>query len=134
MSVAIIRFILLISALAIAGSQGYKILGIVPYGLKSNYYIGYSIMKGLADAGHEVTIITPFRGAPIKHLREILLDGSFDQQLGELNISEALFECVEQEFRENIDRAQFVNVTCRTTHGCVGIEKQESDGYAGDVI
>ncbi|KAJ8980272.1 hypothetical protein NQ317_005130 [Molorchus minor] len=37
-----------------------RILGIFPFASRSHYILGNSLMKGLAEAGHNVTVISPF--------------------------------------------------------------------------
>lgn len=59
-----------------------KILGVFPMISRSHYIVGHALMKGLADAGHEVTIICPFRQKnPIKNYKEIFLEGLLEQLL-----------------------------------------------------
>ncbi|KAJ3642483.1 hypothetical protein Zmor_025265 [Zophobas morio] len=41
-------------------SKCAKILGVFPVPARSHYILGNSLMKGLAEGGHEVTIIAPF--------------------------------------------------------------------------
>ncbi|KAJ3642485.1 hypothetical protein Zmor_025265 [Zophobas morio] len=41
-------------------SKCAKILGVFPLTARSHYILGSSLMKGLAEHGHDVTIITPF--------------------------------------------------------------------------
>ncbi|XP_018579880.1 UDP-glucuronosyltransferase 2B10 [Anoplophora glabripennis] len=45
----------------INGNQGARILGVFPFGAPSHYILGSTLMKGLAEAGHDVTIISPFK-------------------------------------------------------------------------
>lgn len=40
---------------------GYKILGIFPTMMRSHHHVGRGLMKGLAFAGHNVTIVSPFK-------------------------------------------------------------------------
>jgi hypothetical protein len=50
----------------------FKVLGILPLGSKSHYAIGSSIVNALYEAGHELTVITPFSSdKPKKNYREI---------------------------------------------------------------
>ena len=41
-------------------SNGLKILAILPFGSKSHFAIGHSIVNSLADVGHEMTVISPY--------------------------------------------------------------------------
>lgn len=45
---------------AVYFADGLKVLGIVPFISKSHFAIGHAIVKSLHDAGHEVTILSPF--------------------------------------------------------------------------
>lgn len=41
-------------------SESYKILGIFHTSSKSHYIAGGALMKGLAEKGHDVTVISPY--------------------------------------------------------------------------
>jgi hypothetical protein len=41
-------------------ADGFKVLGILPFGSNSHFAIGNSILKNLHKAGHEVTVISPY--------------------------------------------------------------------------
>uniref|UniRef100_A0A182QG12 UDP-glucuronosyltransferase n=1 Tax=Anopheles farauti TaxID=69004 RepID=A0A182QG12_9DIPT len=72
--VAVVLTLLL--ALGYAPSAGAaRILGILPSVGRSHYIIGAGLMKALLDAGHEVTIVSPYpmKGAPADRHRDILL-------------------------------------------------------------
>lgn len=57
-------------------TYGFKILGIFPTMGRSHYITGGALMKGLANAGHEVTVISPFpQNKPLKNFRDITTDG-----------------------------------------------------------
>ncbi|XP_047366103.1 uncharacterized protein LOC124955559 [Vespa velutina] len=47
-------------SLCLTLSQGYRILGIFPYKVKSHFIMFESLMKGLAKKGHQVDAIGPF--------------------------------------------------------------------------
>lgn len=66
--------ILLVPLLEIG--QCAKILGIFPLPARSHYILGSSLMRGLAEKGHDVTVINPFgEKTPPKNgkYRDILL-------------------------------------------------------------
>lgn len=44
--------------LVVSFADSYKILGVFPYGSKSHYTVGETVMKTLHEAGHEVTMIS----------------------------------------------------------------------------
>lgn len=44
--------------------EGLKVLSINPIGSTSHFAIGHSIVKTLLDAGHEITVISPY---PLKN-------------------------------------------------------------------
>ncbi|KAJ8954694.1 hypothetical protein NQ318_011387 [Aromia moschata] len=41
-------------------TQCARILGVFPFPVKSHYILGNALMRGLAEAGHDVTMISPF--------------------------------------------------------------------------
>ena len=47
--------------------NGLKVLGIIPFPSKSHFAIGNGIIESLVDAGHEVTVMSPY---PQKAKRE----------------------------------------------------------------
>lgn len=58
---------------------GYKFLAVLPVTSRSHYYIGHNLMKGLAEDGHEVTVISPFKQSkPIKNYNEVFLEHSWE--------------------------------------------------------
>lgn len=59
-------------------ATAYKILGILPTASKSHYYIGHNLLKGLAEEGHDITVITPFKEKdPIPNYKEVFLENSW---------------------------------------------------------
>lgn len=57
----------------------YKILAVLPVTSRSHYYIGHNLMKGLAEDGHDVTVISPFKqNVPIKNYKEVFLEHSWE--------------------------------------------------------
>lgn len=57
-----------------------RILGIFNTLSKSHWFLGNALMKGLAESGHDVTFISPFREKnPPKNYKEIHLDGLAEQ-------------------------------------------------------
>lgn len=56
----------------------YKFLGVLPIPSKSHYYIGHNLLKGLAEEGHDVTVISPFKEKnPIPNYKEVFLEHSW---------------------------------------------------------
>ena len=52
--------------------DGFKVLGVLPFGSNSHFAVGNSILKALHKAGHEVTVISPFpQKKPMENFREI---------------------------------------------------------------
>uniref|UniRef100_A0A1B0GEE6 Uncharacterized protein n=1 Tax=Glossina morsitans morsitans TaxID=37546 RepID=A0A1B0GEE6_GLOMM len=65
---------LLILVLFPAALKGYKFLGVLHFASKSHYIVGSSLLKALANKGHEVTVVTSFtEQKPIKNYNEIPL-------------------------------------------------------------
>ncbi|CAG9834242.1 unnamed protein product [Diabrotica balteata] len=64
-------------------TSSYKILGIFPFAAPSHYFLGNELMKGLARAGHESTILTVFeeKKPPNDNYKQIFMEGFYDQQI-----------------------------------------------------
>lgn len=63
--------------------ESYKILGLFATNFKSHFIVGSSLMKGLAAAGHEVTVISPFpQSKPIPNYRDIHVKGIIEIMKG----------------------------------------------------
>lgn len=57
--------------------NSYRILGVLPTNSKSHYKVGDSLMRGLAEAGHNVTVVSPYvPDKPIKNYRAIQVEDS----------------------------------------------------------
>lgn len=58
--------------------SSYRILAVLPAPSKSHYYIGQSLMRGLAENGHDVTVISSFKEKnPIANYTEVFLENSW---------------------------------------------------------
>ncbi|CAH1999058.1 unnamed protein product [Acanthoscelides obtectus] len=63
-------------------AQCYKILTVFPMAAPSHYILGEAIARGLAEAGHDVTMVSPFEMKnPPKNgkFRDILLTGFIEE-------------------------------------------------------
>ncbi|XP_062549715.1 UDP-glycosyltransferase UGT5-like [Armigeres subalbatus] len=66
--------------LLVSTSEGARILGVLPMVATSHFNIGAGIMKTLANAGHDVTVVSPYTlKNPPKNYREILLTGLVEE-------------------------------------------------------
>lgn len=60
--------------------SAYRILGVFPIPIPSHYFLGSSLMRALAEAGHDVSIIAPFKDKEVPSLykngsyREIVIE------------------------------------------------------------
>lgn len=76
-----------VAALALTGvpgAQAYNILGIFPTTSKSHHFSGGALLRGLAKAGHNVTMISPFPlSKPMPNYRDIAVLGLEDIMNGE---------------------------------------------------
>lgn len=73
-------------------AESANILGVFPMGVSSHYILDYKLMKGLADAGHNVTIVAAVKQktplATKGNLTELVLDGfekNIQQMLVDIN-------------------------------------------------
>lgn len=99
MMVAKLQLIVLCVMINGGAAIGYKILGVSISTMKSQHIFFSSLMKGLANDGNEVTYISPFQSSkPIKNLREILFDNSFDINNSEGNESNSIFHSIQLKF------------------------------------
>lgn len=55
-----ITLVLACLSLMISTSDGYRILGLFPHPAVSHFNFFEPVMKGLAKAGHEVVVVSPF--------------------------------------------------------------------------
>ncbi|CAO1437944.1 unnamed protein product [Diamesa hyperborea] len=56
-------------------ANGYNILGIFPFGSKSHFAIGNGVLNSLLDAGHQITMVSPFpRSVKTANWRDISLE------------------------------------------------------------
>lgn len=71
--------LLLILCISYQNAECFRFLAILPVTSKSHYYIGHNLMKGLAEDGHDVTVISPFKvDQPIKNYNEVFLEHSWE--------------------------------------------------------
>lgn len=58
-----------------------KVLGVLPFGSKSHFAIGSSIINTLHEAGHEVTVISPFpKKTPVPKYKDISIEDVMEKQ------------------------------------------------------
>lgn len=61
---------------SVSYSEPLKILGVFPIFTRSHWNVGNGIMMSLVEAGHEVTMISPFPlSKPVKNYRDIKTEG-----------------------------------------------------------
>uniref|UniRef100_A0A1L8E195 UDP-glucuronosyltransferase n=1 Tax=Nyssomyia neivai TaxID=330878 RepID=A0A1L8E195_9DIPT len=93
---------ILIFALCLQYTYGYNILGVFHTSAKSHYILGSTLMKGLAAAGHNVTIVAAHKQTqPVKNMREILISmppaDSFSKQLYQM-VGKSVYELIKDTF------------------------------------
>lgn len=68
-----------ISLISVQNVNGLKVLIVFPMFSPSHYILGHGLAKGLLQAGHDVTIISPFKAqTPLANYTEIVLEGLAD--------------------------------------------------------
>lgn len=68
--------VILLLLLCVTINESYKILGIFHTHSKSHYIAGGALMKGLAEKGHDVTVISPFpQEKPLKNFHDVTVLG-----------------------------------------------------------
>lgn len=72
----VIAFVLLLCSTWL-NVGAYKILSVFPIPGKSHFLMGNALMEGLAEAGHEVTVIAPFQAKnSYKNYKSVVFDPS----------------------------------------------------------
>ncbi|CAG9834236.1 unnamed protein product [Diabrotica balteata] len=85
-------------------AHAYKILGVFPMAAPSHYFLGSQIMMGLAEAGHDVTMLTVFEEKnPPKNgkYNQIVMKDLYEEQ-------QAMFRAV-ADFKNKQDHGMFNN-------------------------
>lgn len=83
MKIVLSVFCVVLLQLLVSDGDAYRILGVFPAPAYSHYNLGSRLMKGLAENGHEVTLIAPFKDKnPPKRFREIVLKDIADKAEG----------------------------------------------------
>ncbi|XP_059613453.1 UDP-glucosyltransferase 2-like [Phlebotomus argentipes] len=89
---------------------GYNILGVFHTGGKSHYILGAALMKGLADAGHNVTIVAPFRHPdPSDNMREVVITS-----LPNIDVSKSFLQEDPKSFMAQVN--EFIDMFINMTH------------------
>lgn len=61
--------------------DGFKVLGVLPFGSNSHFAIGHAIMTNLIKAGHEVTVISMYpQKKPVENYRDINVKDILDKR------------------------------------------------------
>lgn len=63
-------------------ASAYKFLAVLPTPSMSHYSIGQSLMQGLANEGHSVTVISPYKEEnATPNYQSVYLDGALEKCL-----------------------------------------------------
>lgn len=97
---------------------GYRILGIFPHVGKSHSYTIDPVMRGLAEKGHEVTMISHFPlEDPPKTYKDISLKGTVDIWLGAFDLEEFAWPYGTEWLMKHVDDARtlflIASITCK---------------------
>lgn len=78
------KTVLVVWLIFVYSTEASRILGVFPVPQYSHYTLGNRLMVALAEKGHDVTIITPFKEKnPPKFYREIFLEGAVEEDQGQ---------------------------------------------------
>lgn len=73
------RYILIVIVQLIAATCAHRILGLFPHPGLSHFHFFHPIMKTLAEAGHEVTVVSHFpNDPPMENYKDELLSNIQD--------------------------------------------------------
>lgn len=68
-------------------SNGAKILALVPVPTRSHHILFEQLTNELADRGHKVTLITPFKQVkPAENLKEVIIPNLYNNMTGKGSI------------------------------------------------
>lgn len=63
-----------------SSADGLRVLGFLPFGSTSHFAVGHAIVESLLEAGHEVTVVSPYpQKNSIKNYRDISAKDSVDK-------------------------------------------------------
>lgn len=83
----------------IDSAECYKILGLFPHPGKSHVDVFVAIMKGLAEKGHEVTVVSHYpRKTPTPRYKDIDISGSMRSEVESIGMSEVTGSRLEKWF------------------------------------
>lgn len=86
-SLKLVAFFLLICCT----TNGHRILGLFPHPGLSHFHFFHPVMKGLAEAGHEVTVVSHFPNKePIENYKDEALKGKHDGLQNFMNLEVSL--------------------------------------------
>lgn len=74
----LLKTILLVNIVVLTCANASRILGVFPIATGSHFVLTSKLMKGLAEAGHDVTVVSPYRLKDLpKHgkYRDVMLEG-----------------------------------------------------------
>lgn len=83
-----LSFLLFIFGFAIVKISALKVLTIAPFSAKSHFAIAHAISKSLLDAGHEITMLSPY---PLKKQVKNYTDISIAKTMEEIEKGSAFF-------------------------------------------
>lgn len=73
-STEVVRTICVVLLLVLGVAESSKILCIFPSPSRSHVLVGQALLKGLAQRGHEVTMVSPFKlSKPVKNYRDVTI-------------------------------------------------------------
>lgn len=96
-------------------SNGFKVLGVLPFASKSHFAIGHGVVESLLEAGNEVTVISPYpQKNPIKNYTDI-------------DTSSFLIDFKKGFMENSRNFAELIKIISRTNFWCVFTLRYESD-------
>lgn len=116
---------------------GYRILGIFPHVGKSHSYAFEPLMRGLAEKGHEVTVISHFPlENPPPTFKDISLKGSLKIWIHAFNLEEFAYPLGTEWFMKHVYSAKnlflIASITCKAMLEDPGVQAIKEGDY--DVI
>lgn len=88
MKLTLAYFLLCAATVFSSSADGYRILGVFPFSAKSHNIVFEALMKGLAQHGHQVDVVSHFPlKSPVENYTDIIsLDGTMEKLVNNYSI------------------------------------------------
>ncbi|KAJ8954682.1 hypothetical protein NQ318_011374 [Aromia moschata] len=118
-------------------NDGSRILGVFPLAAPSHYFLGQALLKGLAEAGHDVTMISPFPNKePPKNgtWRDIVLEDMMKEMQKIFSSERSLFHMMTSVLTTTLFLNKMCNMATEKTLSDPKVQELIKSGETFDVV